>query len=132
MCIRDRGEAKAEILSPYPHEIVMSALGYSVGTNGELIGEIVEFKTLSELEAIPEGDDLKGKIVFVSFSMSDFKSQSGQSLMGGYSEGRKARNKGHVTAAKRGAEAIIIRSVGTDNNRYAHTGSGYGLSLIHI
>ena len=121
-----RGEAKAEILSPYPHEIVMSALGYSVGTNGELIGEIVEFKTLSELEAIPEGDDLKGKIVFVSFSMSDFKSQSGQSLMGGYSEGRKARNKGHVTAAKRGAEAIIIRSVGTDNNRYAHTGSGYG------
>ncbi len=46
--------------------------------------------------------------------------------MGGYSEGTKARSRGHVTAAKRGAEAIIIRSVGTDNNRYAHTGSGYG------
>ena len=27
---------------------------------------------------------------------------------------------------KRGAEAIVIRSVGIDNNRNGHTGSGYG------
>ena len=121
-----RGEAKAEILSPYPHNIVMTALGYSVGTNGDLVGEIVEFKTFAELEALPEGNNLKGKIAFVSYSMSDFKPQPGQPLMGGYSEGTKARSRGHVTAAKRGAEALIIRSVGTDNNRYAHTGSGYG------
>ncbi len=39
-----RGEAKAEILSPYPHNIVMTALGYSVGTNGDLVGEIVELR----------------------------------------------------------------------------------------
>jgi len=121
-----RGEAKAEILSPYPHNIVMTALGYSVGTNGDLVGEIVEFKTFAELEALPEGNNLKGKIAFVSYSMSDFKPQPGQPLIGGYSEGTKARSRGHVTAAKRGAEALIIRSVGTDNNRYAHTGSGYG------
>ena len=121
-----RGEAKAEILSPYPHNIVMTALGYSVGTNGDLVGEIVEFKTFAELEALPEGNNLKGKIAFVSYSMSDFKPQPGQPQMGGYSEGTKARSRGHVTAAKRGAEALIIRSVGTDNNRYAHTGSGYG------
>ena len=121
-----RGEAKAEILSPYPHNIVMTALGYSVGTNGDLTGEIVEFKTFAELEALPEGNNLKGKIAFVSYNMSDFKPQPGQPQMGGYSEGTKARSRGHVTAAKRGAEALIIRSVGTDNNRYAHTGSGYG------
>ncbi len=121
-----RGEAKAEILSPYPHNIVMTALGYSVGTNGDLTGEIVEFKTFAELEALPEGNNLKGKIAFVSYSMSDFKPQPGQPQMGGYSEGTKARSRGHVTAAKRGAEALIIRSVGTDNDRYAHTGSGYG------
>ena len=60
-----RGEAKAEILSPYPHNIVMTALGYSVGTNGDLVGEIVEFKTFAELEALPEGNNLKGKIAFV-------------------------------------------------------------------
>jgi len=121
-----RGEARAEILSPYPHNIVMTALGYSVGTEGDLVGELVEFKSLEDLEAVPEGDSLKGKIAFVSYSMSDFVPEPGQSDFAGYGLGTRARGRGHVVAAKRGAEAIIIRSVGTDNNRYAHTGSGYG------
>jgi len=121
-----RGEARAEILSPYPHTIVMTALGYSVGTDGDLVGELVEFKSLEELEAVPEGDSLKGKIAFVSYSMRDFVPEPGQSEFAGYGLGTRARGRGHVVAAKRGAEAIIIRSVGTDNNRYAHTGSGYG------
>ena len=55
-----RGEATAAILSPYPHHIVMTALGYSVGTNGDLVGEIVEFESLADLEAVPEGDSLNG------------------------------------------------------------------------
>ena len=42
----ERGETSAEILSPYPHNIVMTALGYSVGTNGDLIGEVIEFKNI--------------------------------------------------------------------------------------
>ena len=121
-----RGEARAEIVSPYPHNIVLSALGYSVGTDGDLVGELVEFKRFADLEAVPEGDSLEGKIAFVSYSMNDYVPKPGDSRMAGYSEGTKARGRGHVTAAKRGAEAIIIRSVGTDNNRYAHTGSGYG------
>jgi carboxypeptidase Q len=121
-----RGEANAEILAPYPHNIVMTALGYSVGTEGDLVGEIVEFKSLADLEAVPEGNSLKGKIAFVSYSMRDFVPAPGQSSMAGYGEGTKARGRGHVVAAKRGAEAIVIRSVGTDTNRYAHTGSGYG------
>jgi carboxypeptidase Q len=121
-----RGEASAEILSPYPHDIVMTALGYSVGTKGDLVGELVEFKSLEDLEAVPEGNSLKGKIAFVSYSMSDFVPEPGQSEFAGYGMGTRARGRGHVVAAKRGAEAIIIRSVGTDNNRYAHTGSGYG------
>ncbi len=121
-----RGAASAEILSPYPHNIVMTALGYSVGTEGDLVGELVEFSSLAELEAVPEGNSLAGKIVFISYSMSDFVPEPGQSPMAGYGEGTKARGRGHVVAAKRGAAAIIIRSVGTDSNRYAHTGSGYG------
>jgi carboxypeptidase Q len=104
----------------------MTALGYSVGTEGDLVGELVEFKSLEDLEAVPEGDSLKGKIAFVSYSMSDFVPEPGQSEFAGYGMGTRARGRGHVVAAKRGAEAIIIRSVGTDNNRYAHTGSGYG------
>lgn len=122
-----RGEASAEIVSPFPHNIVMTALGYSVGTGGDLVGEIIEFESLAELESVPEGDSLNGKIVFISYSMADYTPPPGASKMrSGYGEGTKARGRGHVAAAKRGAEAIIIRSVGIDNNRNGHTGSGYG------
>lgn len=120
-----RGEAKAEIVAPYPHNLVLTALGYSVGTGGDLVGEIVEFATFDDLLAVPEGDSLKGKIAFVSYSMADYVPPPGGSAMGGYGQGTRARGRGHVEAAKRGAEAIVIRSVGTDNNRNGHTGSGY-------
>jgi carboxypeptidase Q len=121
-----RGEAKAEIVSPYPHDLVLTALGYSVGTNGDLIGEVVEFPTFDDLLAVPEGDTLAGKIAFVSFSMADYEPPPGASRMSGYGQGTRARGRGHVEAARRGAEAIVIRSVGTDNNRNGHTGGGNG------
>ncbi len=121
-----RGEASAEIVSPYPHNLVLTALGYSVGTGGDLVGEVVEFATFDDLLAVPEGDSLKGKIAFIAYSMADYVPQPGDSRMGGYGQGTRARGRGHVEAAKRGAEAIVIRSVGTDSNRIGHTGSGYG------
>ena len=120
-----RGEAKAEILEPYPHNIVMTALGYSVGTDGDLIGEIIEFPTYDDLLAVPEGDSLSGKIAFVSYSMADYVPPEDGSGRGSYGEGTRARAEGRVAAAKRGAEAFVIRSVGIDNNRNGHTGSGY-------
>lgn len=129
-----RGEATAEILEPYPHNIVMTALGYSVGTDGDLVAEVVEFPTYDDLLAMPEGDSLKGKIAFVSYSMADYVPPEDGSGLGAYGEGTRARGKGRVEAAKRGAEAIIIRSVGIDDNRNGHTGSGYnyeeGVRLI--
>ena len=119
-----RGDARAEILEPYPHNIVMTALGYSVGTDGDLVGEVVEFATYDDLLAVPEGDSLKGKIAFVSYSMADYVPREDGSSRGAYGEGTRARAAGRVEAAKRGAEAFIIRSVGIDNNRNGHTGSG--------
>jgi carboxypeptidase Q len=120
-----RGEAKAEIIEPFPHNIVMTALGYSVGTDGDLVGEVVEFPTYDDLLAVPEGDSLKGKIAFISYSMADYVPPEDSSGPGAYGKGTKARAKGRVEAAKRGAEALVIRSVGIDNNRNGHTGSGY-------
>ena len=129
-----RGEASAEILLPFPHNIVITALGYSVGTNGDLVGEVVEFPTYDDLLAVPEGDSLKGKIAFVSYSMADYVPPEDGSGRGAYGEGTRARGEGRVEAAKRGAEALVIRSVGIDNNRNGHTGSGYnyedGVRLI--
>ena len=120
-----RGEAKAEIIEPYPHNIVMTALGYSVGTGGGLVGEVVEFPTYDDLLAVPEGNSLEGKIAFISYSMADYVPAEDGSGRGSYGEGTRARAKGRVEAAKRGAEALVIRSVGIDNNRNGHTGSGY-------
>jgi len=129
-----RGEATAEILQPFPHNIVMTALGYSVGTNGDLVAEVVEFPTYDDLLAVPEGDSLKGKIAFISYSMADYVPPEDGSGRGAYGEGTRARGEGRVEAAKRGAEALVIRSVGIDNNRNGHTGSGYnyedGVRLI--
>ena len=120
-----RGEATAEILEPFPHNIVMTALGYSVGTDGALVAEVVEFPTYDDLLAVPEGDSLKGKIAFISYSMADYVEPEDGSGWGSYGEGTRARGKGRVEAAKRGAEAIVIRSVGIDDNRNGHTGSGF-------
>jgi hypothetical protein len=97
-----RGDASAEIVSPYPHHIVLTALGYSVGTGGDLSGEIAEFADFEALEAVPEGNSLKGKIAFVSYSMADFVPQPGDTRMAGYGKGTQARSRGHVVAAKRG------------------------------
>lgn len=121
-----RGDISVETTAPYPHSMVATALGYSVGTEGDLIAEIVEFATFDDLLSVPEGDALTGKIAYVSFSMADYEPPPGASRMSGYGQGTRARGRGHVEAAKRGAEAIVIRSVGTDNNRIGHTGSGFG------
>ena len=121
-----RGDIDVEITSPYPQPMVATALGYSVGTNGELVADVVEFPTFDDLLAVPEGDSLSGKIVFVSYSMADYVPPPGASRMAAYGQGTQARSRGHVEAAKRGAEAIVIRSVGTDSNRIGHTGSGFG------
>ena len=121
-----RGDATARVESPYPHELVVTALGYSVGTDGDLTGEIVEFESFDDLLAVPEGDSLAGKIAFISYSMADYEPPPNAPRMASYGVGTRARGQGHVEAARRGAEAVVIRSVGTDNNRNGHTGSGFG------
>ncbi|MBT8081424.1 MAG: M28 family peptidase [Gammaproteobacteria bacterium] len=121
----DRGEAKAAVLEPFAHDIIITALGYSVGTDGDLVAEIVEFPTYDDLLAVPEGDSLKGKIAFVSYGMPDYVNPEDGSNRGAYGEGTRARGKGRVEAARRGAEALVIRSVGMSHNRFGHTGSGY-------
>ncbi len=122
----NRGHITVETTAPFPHEMVATALGYSVGTDGDLVAEVVEFPTFDDLLAVPEGNALAGKIAYVSFSMGDYEPPPGSSRMAGYGQGTRARGRGHVEAAKRGAEAIVIRSVGTDSNRVGHTGGGYG------
>jgi len=111
-----RGEAKAKILAPYPHKVVAIALGGSVSTSKQgLTAQVAHFETLADLQAAPD-NSLNGKIAFVSYQME--RHINGK----GYGPAVGTRVGGAVVAAKKGASALIMRSVGTDNNRIAHTG----------
>ena len=64
-----RGEAKARIVAPYPHDVVVLALGGSIGTaKAGLTANIAHFATFADLKAAPD-NSLDGKIAFVSYQM---------------------------------------------------------------
>ncbi|HEC00842.1 MAG TPA: peptidase M28 family protein [Sphingomonadales bacterium] len=111
-----RGTAEARILAPYPQKMVAIALGGSVGTpKTGLSAEVVEFADFAALKAAAPGS-LDGKIAYVSYRME-------RKINGaGYGPAVRTRGAGPSVAASKGALALIIRSVGTDNNRIGHTG----------
>lgn len=112
----ERGVETATIKSPYPQEMLVTALGGSVATPvGGITSEIAYFPTFQDLENAPEGG-LDGKIVFISGLME--KAPDGA----GYGPANQKRRSGASEAAKRGASAVVIRSVGTDSHRFPHTG----------
>ncbi len=112
----ERGEAEARITSPYPQNLYVSALGGSVPTPEEGIeAEIAYFADFDALLAAPIGS-LDGKIAFISGKMERHKDGAG------YRPANVKRQKGASEAAKRGAIAVLIRSVGTDSHRFPHTG----------
>ncbi|MBC3764869.1 M20/M25/M40 family metallo-hydrolase [Neptunicella marina] len=111
-----RGEARVSIESPYPHTLVALALGGSVGTDGKTLkAPVVQFENLQALKDA-KADSLKGKIAFVSYRMERHIDGHGYGMAVG------ARGAGAAIAAEKGAIAYVMRSVGTDTNRVAHTG----------
>jgi Zn-dependent M28 family amino/carboxypeptidase len=112
----ERGRAEGEILAPFPQVVALAALGGSVGTADEGVeAEVVAFDSQAALETSPP-DSLGGKIVFINGKM--IRSRDGA----GYGATVEQRSRGAIEAAKRGAVAVLIRSVGTDANRTPHTG----------
>ncbi len=124
-----RSRETAEILTPFPQPLLVTALGNSVATPPEgLSAQIVRFETLTEL-ASAAPDSLKGRIVFVDEKMT--RTQDGS----GYGVAVQKRSGAAIEGAKRGAIAALIRSVGTDRQRFPHTGGmryGEGVTPIPI
>ena len=111
-----RGHDEAQIVSPYPQPLALAALGNSGSTPAKGIeGEVTYFPTLADLQAAPEGS-LKGKIAFVSHAMT--ATQDGSS----YGHFGATRRQGPSVASRKGAAAILIRSIGTDQHRLPHSG----------
>ncbi|MDO7844378.1 M20/M25/M40 family metallo-hydrolase [Sphingomonas immobilis] len=114
--IWERGVETAEVVSPFPQPLRLTALGNSGATPAEgLTAPIVYFETVNDLMLAPEGS-LKGKIAFVSNAMQATQDGSG------YGSNGIARFLGPNLAAKKGAAAIVIRSIGTDRGRGPHAG----------
>jgi len=112
-----RGEARAEIVAPFPQPLVSVALGGSVGTpDGGITAEVLQVADVAALNALPR-ERVAGRIVFFSKRMAP--SRDGST----YAQTVSARREGPSTAAAAGAVAVVIRSVGTSNTRLPHTGS---------
>jgi hypothetical protein len=111
-----RGEEKAWITAPFPQPIVITALGNSGATPPPGIeAELVAFDTIDDLIAAPDAT-ARGKIVFVSHAMPRTQDGSGYGVFG------RPRREGPTIASRKGALAIVVRSIGTDYHRNPHTG----------
>ncbi|OYX73882.1 MAG: peptidase M28 family protein [Caulobacter sp. 32-67-35] len=111
-----RGEESAWLMAPYAMNLNPLGLGRTVPTPaGGVEAEVALFATYAEMIAAPEGA-LKGKIVVITQPM--VRAQDGA----GYGVAGISRRAGPVEAAKRGAIALLIRSISTSDSSVPHTG----------
>ncbi len=114
----ERGSASATLLAD-GHEIPLAAaaLGGSVSTpKGGIEAPVIRVGSIDELRALPS-EAVAGKIVFYDRPMV-----RGRDAFASYGEAVSVRSVGAVEAARRGAVASVIRSVGTSSARFPHTG----------
>lgn len=108
---------EAHIISPGgERRMVAAALGGSPSTPaGGVTADVVRFPDMAALEAAPNSA-VAGRIVFIDEHMA--RAQDGS----GYGVAVRKRSRCAPTAQAKGAVACLIRSVGTDNHRFAHQG----------
>src|SRR3954471_11604444 len=104
-----RGQERLEITAPYPSRLVMLGLGNSVGTPPSGIeADLLVVSGFDELER--RAGEVAGRIVLFNVPYAD------------YSTTVAYRTNGPSRAARAGAAAALVRSVGLDGLRTPHTG----------
>lgn len=99
-------------------DVNILALGGSVGTGTQgIAASIIEVKDFEELKSLGE-KVVKGKIVFFNRPMDPTLIQTFAAYGGAVNQ----RGAGPSEAAKYGAVAAIVRSMGSNPEDYAHTG----------
>ncbi|MET0622341.1 MAG: M20/M25/M40 family metallo-hydrolase, partial [Pyrinomonadaceae bacterium] len=105
-----RGEESLELLEPVGRTLPMLGLGNSEGTPAEgVTGEVVVVRSFDELDAL--GERVRGKIVLYNVPFTT------------YGPTVAYRGVGASRAARYGAIAALIRSVGPVSLQTPHTGS---------
>lgn len=95
------------------------SFGNSTGTGPDgLSGEILEIKSLDDLKHI-EKNQIQGKIVFLNKTIDPSKFD----ILDEYAKNIGVRQNGANIAAEKGAIAVIVRSLSTGIDHYAHTGN---------
>lgn len=112
-----RGHAELTLLGAAPIPLVGVSLGGSVGTSDEGVeGVVLRVESFEELQKLPP-NAAANKIVFIDHRME--RSRAGSA----YGSVVRGRVQGPSVAAQLGAVALVIRSVGTSDDRVAHTGA---------
>jgi carboxypeptidase Q len=105
-----RGAEAAELISPRPTKLHMLGLGGSIGTPpGGIEADVLVVESFEELEQ--RAAEAKGKIVLFDVPFTT------------YGETVRYRSGGAVAAARAGAVASLIRSVGPFGMQTPHTGN---------
>jgi hypothetical protein len=113
-----RVSESGEITAPVFQRLALTALGGSVATAPEGIeAEVVRVRSFDELER--RRDAVRGRIVFYDVSTERTKDGSG------YGKAVVYRSEGASRAAALGGVGVLVRSIGTDDNRLPHTGDLY-------
>lgn len=111
-----RGDIAVELLGAKPRRLQAIALGGSVPTPASGIeAAVVAVASIRELEQLP-ADAVRGRIVYL-YGRTE-RTRDGT----GYRAAGPMRRQGPVLAARKGAVATLIRSLGTDARGPAHTG----------
>jgi hypothetical protein len=110
----ERGEETAALVAPVSQKLVVTALGGSDATPAAgLTAEVVEAASFEELKALG-ADKVKGKIVLFNKAMPNAAA---------YGTTHQLRTRGASEAARLGAVASLVRSLGTYSMRNPHTGA---------
>jgi carboxypeptidase Q len=112
-----RNFERVSVTAPVEQQFEALAIGFSPATpEGGIEAEVVMFDDLAALEAA-EPEQVADRIVFIRNRMERARDGSG------YGPAVQARSRGALVAAEKGAAAMVIRSIGTSTNRFAHTGT---------
>src|SRR5262245_23897041 len=117
-----RGRESATMIEPGPQKLSILGLGRSVGTPaGGITADVVVVGSFAELDSLP-AEQVRDHIVLYDVPFIR------------YGETVRYRSQGALRAARRGAVAALVRSVGPISLRTPHTGAmaDYVDSLPHI
>ena len=126
-----RGEEEAVLVSHHATRLRLTTLGRSVATPAEgITAEVVEVRSMAELET--RKNEIPGRIVLFNEPM-DARVVAQHRAESAYGAAAPQRTRGASAAAKRGAVAVLVRSLTTRSLRTPHTGAvGYDEKLPKI